>query len=136
MLKKLSLILIGLLLGSNVALSANYVDCDSAMNAGKPFILYLHSNTCGSCKRFTPIFNSVVQDMPYNVVDINYSYSQSRNVCTTAETKTIPAGCVEIEISKLLKGQYDPCNEKTSLDETLQGLVQLTSNIKFKYKDT
>ncbi|MGN0018954.1 MAG: thioredoxin family protein [Candidatus Gastranaerophilaceae bacterium] len=124
MLKKLSLILIGLLLGSNVALSANYVDCDSAMNAGKPFILYLHSNTCGSCKRFTPIFNSVVQDMPYNVVDINYSYSQSRNVCTTAETKTIPAVYIVDPAQRTRsKVNFDTYFDSQVFRETLKDLL-------------
>ena len=29
--------------------------------------------------------------MSYNIVDINFSYPQTKNICTTAESRTIPA---------------------------------------------
>ena len=71
---------------------ANYLQCEQAMQEGKPFILYLHSNGCYACKQFTPIFNQIVSSMSeYNVVDVNYSYPQKQNVCSSAESQTIPA---------------------------------------------
>ena len=124
MLKKLSLILIVIIFSSNLGLCANYMDCNSAMNAGKPFILYLHSNTCGSCKRFTPIFNSVIQNMPHNVVDINFSYPQQNNVCTTAETKTIPAVyVVDPKLRTRSKVNFDVYFDSQLLTETLNDLL-------------
>ena len=77
---------------ANNAYSANYLQCEQAVQEGKPFILYLHSNSCYACKQFTPIFNQVVSSMSeYNVVDVNYSYPQKQNVCSSAESQTIPA---------------------------------------------
>lgn len=76
----------------NTADCANYITCDQAMKTGKPFVLYLHSNTCYACKQFTPIFTRLMDTMSnYNVVDINYSYPQGKDICSTAESKTIPA---------------------------------------------
>lgn len=81
-----------ILLTINNAYCANYMTCEQAMNTGKPFVLYLHSNTCYACKQFTPIFTKIMDTMQsQNVVDINYSYPQAKNVCSSAETRTIPA---------------------------------------------
>ncbi len=76
----------------NSCFCANYLQCEQAIQEGKPFILYLHSNSCYACKQFTPIFNQIVNSIAdYNVVDINYSYPQRQNVCSAAESQTIPA---------------------------------------------
>lgn len=90
--KKLILALFLMILFSSYVKAANYVTCDEAMKKGKPFVLYLHSNTCYACKQFTPLFTKMMEGMPtYDVVDVNYSYPQGKDVCSTAESRTIPA---------------------------------------------
>ncbi len=90
--KKLLLMLFLMIFAISCANAANYLTCDQAMQTGKPFVLYLHSNTCYSCKQFTPIFTRIMNGKAsYNVVDINYSYPQGKDVCSSAESKTIPA---------------------------------------------
>lgn len=91
MLKKILIFFVVLYCTISNALCANYTDCNTAMSARQPFLLYIHTNTCGSCKEFTPIFSSIADSLSYNVVDINFSYPQQNNICTTAETKTVPA---------------------------------------------
>lgn len=77
---------------TNAALSANYLTCNQAMKTGRPFVLYLHSNSCYACREFTPVFTKIMDSMSsYNVVDINFSYPQAKDVCSTAESRTIPA---------------------------------------------
>lgn len=90
--KKFLMTILMLLFWANAGYCATYLTCDQAMKTGKPFILYLHSNTCYACKQFTPVFGRLMDTMQtQNVVDINYSYPQEKNVCSTAETRTIPA---------------------------------------------
>ena len=90
--KNLVILFIMLMFGADYANAANYMQCEQAMSVGKPFILYLHSNGCYACKQFTPIFGHVMDSMPdYNVVDVNYSYPQKANICSSAQSKTIPA---------------------------------------------
>ncbi len=90
--KKLLFIILIMFGFANSVNSANYMSCEDAMNTGKPFVLYIHANSCYACKQFTPIFKKIMNSMPdYNVVDINLSYMQPHNVCSAAETNTIPA---------------------------------------------
>ena len=84
--KNLLLIILIIFVFANSVNSANYMSCEDAMNTVKPFVLYIHSNTCYACKQFTPIFNRIMDTMPdYNVVDINFSYMQPHNVCSAAK---------------------------------------------------
>ena len=113
--KKLIITINMLMFLSSSAYCANYVNCNQAMQTGKPFILYLHSNTCYACKKFTPIFAKLMDTMPmYNVVDINYSYPQTNDVCSTAETKTIPA----VYVVNPQKRTRAKINYNTYFDET------------------
>ena len=90
--KKILYLLIVMLFLVNSINAANYVTCENAMQKKKPFILYLHSNTCYACKQFTPLFTKIMDSFPsYDIVDINYSYPQPKNVCSSAESRTIPA---------------------------------------------
>jgi len=89
--KNLVLIVFLIMLTVSSVNAANYMTCEDAVQEGKPFVVYLHSNTCPACKHFTPIFNQMMSRTSYNVVEVNYSYPQNENECSNIQTKTIPA---------------------------------------------
>ena len=91
--KKIVILLFLTLIFSGSAKAANYITCEEAMQAEQPFVLYFHSDTCAACKHFNPIFSQVVDKSSYNVnvVDVNFSYSQEKNECSSVDVKAIPA---------------------------------------------
>lgn len=124
--KKFIITLVLVLLFTNDVWAVSQVTCEQALKAEKPFILYLHSDTCGACKMFTPVFYQVMDSISgYNLVDINYSYPQASNVCSNAQSKTIPAVYV-VDPQKRTRSKinYETYFEQEELKKSLLNLLK------------
>ncbi len=122
--KNLVLIVFLMMLTVSSVNAANYMSCEDAVQEGKPFVVYLHSNTCPACKHFTPVFNQMMSRTSYNVVDVNYSEQLDENKCSTLQTKTIPAVfVVNPEQQTSAKIKYETYFDSILFSKTLTNLM-------------